>query len=173
MGVTNMQKIILKLLDMMGISPKVGKFGFVSADSNMWILTLPLGKIDAGTYEGKHWGDVVIDDTDAELVFTVGDVYDWNTFSFGEGTVKLNYAKGNTGLAYTGELEDVVTARIKDLYGIDASGSEQGMQGDDYLSLDLWVDGMSKWNTVTDEELDADMDNDTLAKQLKPYYRFA
>ena len=51
----------------------------------------------------------------------------------------LNYANGS-GLAYTGDLEEVVTARIKDLYGFKATGSEQGMQGEDYLSLDIYSD---------------------------------
>ena len=51
----------------------------------------------------------------------------------------LNYA-ADSGLAYTGDLENVVTQRIKDLYGFRATGSEQGMQGEDYLSLDIFQD---------------------------------
>ena len=44
----------------------------------------------------------------------------------------------NSGLAYTSELENLLCDRIAERYGLSASGSEQGMQGDDYLSLDVW-----------------------------------
>ena len=130
---------------------------------------MPLGRISADTYKGELWGDVQLEDTDATLTFAVGDLYDGNTFSIGEGEVNLNYAQGNTGLAYTSELEDVITARIKDLYNLSADGSEQGMQGDDYLSLDVWaedVDGTS----VTGEELDADEDDLELEKAVNEFY---
>jgi len=86
------------------------------------------------------WGAVELLDTDATLDFTCGDLYGEGEFYFGEGTVNLNYAPGNEGLAYTNELEDIVTARIKDLYGLETGGSEQGMQGDDYLSLDIYTE---------------------------------
>jgi hypothetical protein len=37
-------------------------------------------------------------------------------------------------------LETLVTDRIGDLYpGLMAGGSEQGMQGENYLSLDMWT----------------------------------
>jgi len=82
---------------------------------------------------------VSIADTTATLTVTVGDLYEEDEFNIGEGTVNLNYV-GNSGLAYTSELEALITDRIQDLYpGLNASGSEQGMQGDDYLSLDLWT----------------------------------
>ena len=68
---------------------------------------------------------------------TVGDLYGEGEFEVGEGTVTLNYAE-HSGLAYTGDLEEVVTQRITDLYGFGATGSEQGMQGEDYLSLDIF-----------------------------------
>ena len=104
-----------------------------------WQLTFDLGVIPAGTYEGGLWGDVTIAETDAKLTVIVGDLFEEGTFEIGEGIVGLNYTS-DTGLAYTGELEDIVTGRIATLYpGLTADGSEQGMQGDDYLSLDLWV----------------------------------
>ena len=87
---------------------------------------------------GLSWKAVQLLDTDAVLTFTCGDLYGHGEFCFGEGTVNLNYAPHNEGLAYTNELEDIVTARIKDLYNLDAGGSEQGMQGDEYLSLDIY-----------------------------------
>jgi hypothetical protein len=108
-------------------------------DDNLWNLQFPLGTIPAGTYDGGYWGDATISETDATLELTVGDLYDEDEFVVGEGTVVLNYANGS-GLAYTGDLEEVVTARIKDLYGFKATGSEQGMQGEDYLSLDIYSD---------------------------------
>ena len=133
-----MQKFLNKLLDLIGYTAD-GDVSVTKLFDDMWSIELPLGIIDGGVYEGEHWGDTHIEDTNATLVFTVGDLYDEGEFNFGEGMVKLNYADGNEGLAYTSELETVITDRIKDLYGIDAGGSEQGMQGDDYLSLDLWT----------------------------------
>ena len=106
-------------------------------EDNLWNLQFPLGTIPAGTYEGGYWGDATISETDATLTLTVGDLYDEGEFVVGEGTVVLNYAE-HSGLAYTGDLEQVVTQRIKDLYGFKATGSEQGMQGEDYLSLDIF-----------------------------------
>tara|TARA_B100000900_G_scaffold386355_1_gene376762 strand:+ start:268 stop:690 length:423 start_codon:yes stop_codon:yes gene_type:complete len=104
-----------------------------------WQLTFDLGVIPAGTYEGGYWGDASITMTDAKLTVIVGDLFEEGTFEIGEGIVGLNYTD-DSGLAYTGELEDIVTDRIATLYpGLKADGSEQGMQGDDYLSLDLWV----------------------------------
>ena len=108
-------------------------------DVDLWNLSFPLGVIPAGTYEGGYWGVATIEDTDAVLTVTVGNLYDEDEFNIGEGTVKLNYAAGS-GLAYTSDLETVVTDRIGDLYpGLYAGGSEQGMQGEDYLSLDMWT----------------------------------
>ena len=106
-------------------------------EDNLWNLLFPLGVIPAGTYEGGYWGDAVISETDATLTLTVGDLYGEGEFEVGEGTVTLNYAE-HSGLAYTGDLEEVVTQRITDLYGFGATGSEQGMQGEDYLSLDIF-----------------------------------
>ena len=162
-----MQKLLIKLFELMGVT--AGDIELSSIDGNLWRVYLPLGRISADTYKGELWGDVQLDQTEATLTFAVGDLYDGNTFSIGEGEVNLNYAEGNTGLAYTSELEDVITARIKDLYNLSADGSEQGMQGDDYLSLDVWaedVDGTS----VTGDELDADEDDLELEKAVNEFY---
>lgn len=130
-----MEKMLNKVLAMMGVGPEV----VYSTDGEVAIVELPLGLIEGGTYTDGLWGTVELLDTDAVLTFTCGDLYDEGEFNFGEGTVNLNYAPGNKGLAYTSDLETLVTDRIKDLYGLDAGGSEQGMQGDEYLSLDLWT----------------------------------
>ena len=131
-----MMRMLEKLLEMMGVDASVVTY----SDNETASISLPLGLIAGGSYSDGLWGDVTLLDTDATLDFTCGDLYGEGEFYFGEGTVNLNYAPGNEGLAYTNELEDIVTARIKDLYGIDAVGSEQGMQGDDYLSLDIYTE---------------------------------
>jgi len=165
-----MQKVLIKLIELMGVTAG-DKVVIEAVDYYLWRLDLPLGKIDGGTYEGKHWGDAVIEDTDAWLTFTVGNLYAKNKFSIGEGIVDINYAEGNQGLAYTGELEDVVTQRIKDLYNLKADGSEQGMQGDDYISLDIWMDGLGDLE-LTDEQMDADDDDVESENYLKQFCRF-
>lgn len=129
-----MDKTLNKLLGMLG----VGYDAVTYTDGETHQIRVPLGRIDAGTYSNGLWGDVELLDTDAVLGFTCGDLYGEDEFVFGEGTVDLDYAPGNTGLAYSCELEDLIVERIRDLTGLDASGSEQGMQGDDYLSLDIW-----------------------------------
>ena len=166
MGVTNMQKLLIKLLEMMGV-PAGDKVVIESLDNFLWRIDVPLGKIDGGTYEGKHWGDAIIEDTDAWLTFVVGNLYAPNEFNIGEGQVNLVYADGNTGLAYTGDLEDVVTARIKDLYNLNADGSEQGMQGDDYLSLDIWLDVDNIQDVhLTPEQMEDDEESENYLKQF-------
>jgi len=165
-----MQKLLIKLLELMGITAG-DKVVIEAVDYYLWRIDLPLGKIDAGTYEGKHWGDSKIVDTNAWLTFTVGNLYDSNRFSIGEGIVDINYADGNEGLAYTGDLEDVITARIKDLYNLNTDGSEQGMQGDDYLSLDIWSEGLGD-RELTDEQMDADYADEESENYLKQFCRF-
>ena len=165
-----MQKLLIKLLELMGITAG-DKVVIEAVDYYLWRLDLPLGKIDGGTYEGKHWGDAVIEDTDAWLTFTVGNLYSSNRFSIGEGIVDINYAEGNEGLAYTGDLEDVITARIKDLYNLNTDGSEQGMQGEDYLSLDIWSEGLGD-RELTDEQMDADYADEESENYLKQFCRF-
>mgnify|MGYP003687679801 FL=1 len=165
-----MQKLLIKLIELMGIVAG-DKVVIESVDNFLWRLDLPLGKLSGGTYDGVHWGDAQIEDTDAWLTFTVGNMYSANKFSIGEGQVNLNYAAGNEGLAYTGDLEDVVTQRIKDLYNLKADGSEQGMQGDDYISLDIWLDDFDDVE-LTGEQMDADFDDTVSENYLKQFCRF-
>ena len=131
-----MMELLNKLLEMMGVDMSVVTY----SDGETVQISLPLGMIEGGTYGDGLWGDVTLLDTDATLNFTCGDLFGEDEFYFGEGTVNLNYAPHNEGLAYTNELEDLICNRIKDLYGLDAGGSEQGMQGDDYLSLDIYTE---------------------------------
>ena len=112
-------------------------------DDNVYAVVVSLGNGWAGDYKGGYWGDCAITDDALEMHFNFGDVYgDGEEIACGEGFVHLTYKGGCSanGLAYTGDLEQVVTQRIKDLYGFNASGSEQGMQGEDYLSLDIFED---------------------------------
>ena len=106
-------------------------------DSVEWVLSLPLGEVEGGVYKGGYWGDAVVTGFPATLNLLVGDLYDEGEFVIGEGKVNVAYEPAS-GLAYTGELENLLCDRITELYGLSASGSEQGMQGDDYLSLDVW-----------------------------------
>ena len=152
-----MQKLLIKLLELMGATAG-GDVTVEGIDNFLWRIELPLGKIDGGTYKGLHWGDATITDTDALLHFYVGDLHG-NSFSIGEGQVNLDYVEGS-GLAYTGDLEDVVTARIRDLYNLKTDGSEQGMQGDFELeddgtlthaySIDVHVDS-PLWEQLSDK----------------------
>ena len=50
----------------------------------------------------------------------------------------MDYADGS-GLAYTGALDRKIEDAVYDMTGglLHCSGSEQGMQGDDYLSVDV------------------------------------
>ena len=130
-----MENMLNKLLDTMGVGAEVTEY----FDEGVVLVTLPLGNIAGGVYENELWGDAVIEDTDAALNFTFGDVYGDGEINIGEGTVVLNYLP-ESGLAYGGDLEDLVCDRIRDLYNITTFGSEQGMQGDEYLSLDIDVD---------------------------------
>ena len=106
-------------------------------DSVEWVLSLPLGEVEGGRYKGGFWGDAEVTGFPATLKLHVGDLYDEGEFVLGEGKVRVAY-EPTSGLAYTGELENLLCDRITELYGLSASGSEQGMQGDDYLSLDVW-----------------------------------
>lgn len=108
-------------------------------DTAVYSISIPLGDGFAGEYTGGLWGDVAITNDSLVLNTTYGDLYGEEEFYFGEGTVQLDYVAGS-GLAYTGPLDDLVGERLRAVTGglISASGSEQGMQGDDYLSLDVY-----------------------------------
>lgn len=109
----------------------------------VWEITIPLGEGFAGEYRGGYWGDPIIKNDQLEFVFTYGDIYGDGDILIGEGTVHLRYGN-NSGLAYTSKLETKITDRIQAVSNglITAEGSEQGMQGDDYLSLDVFVEGI-------------------------------
>ena len=105
---------------------------------NFYSVSINLGTGFAGNYKGGYWGDCAITNDELKLAFVYGDIYDEGEEHFGEGTVHLDYADGS-GLAYTGELDKLVEQKVEELTGglITCSGSEQGMQGDDYLSVDV------------------------------------
>lgn len=111
-------------------------------DIDLYSVSIPLGDGFAGEYAGGLWGDVAITNDSLVLNTTCGDLYEEGEFDFGEGTVQLDYVAGS-GLAYTGPLDDLVGERLRAVTGglLSASGSEQGMQGDDYLSLDVYEEG--------------------------------
>ena len=117
-------------------------------DTNMYNVTVQLGNGWAGDYKGGYWGDCAITDDTLALNFLVGDIYDEQEIACGEGFVHLTYKGGCSanGLAYTGDLDDAVCAKIAAVTNgvVDAHSSEQGMQGhfddtESYLSLDVSV----------------------------------
>ena len=105
---------------------------------NFYSVSINLGTGFAGNYKGGYWGDCAITNDELKLEFVYGDIYDEGEEHFGEGTVHLDYADGS-GLAYTGALDKRVEEKLEEITGglITCSGSEQGMQGDDYLSVDI------------------------------------
>ena len=111
------------------------------ADVNLYTVSIPLGNGFAGEYAGGLWGDCASTNDSLVLNTVYGDVYEDGECFFGEGTVLLDYVEGS-GLAYAGPLDELVGERVRAVTGglISASGSEQGMQGNDYLSLDVHVE---------------------------------
>ena len=105
---------------------------------NFYSVSINLGTGFAGKHKGGYWGDCAITNDELKLEFVYGDIYDEGEEHFGEGTVHLDYADGS-GLAYTGALDKRVEEKLEEITGglITCSGSEQGMQGDDYLSVDI------------------------------------
>ena len=101
---------------------------------------MALGDGFAGDYEGGYWGDCAITNDKLEFEFLVGDVWGEDDITVGEGLVYVDYVEGS-GLAYTGELDKLVCERIAAVTNnvVEATSSEQGMQGDDYISLDVYV----------------------------------
>ena len=117
--------------------------GVEQLDSVEWVLSMPLGEVKGGRYSGVLWGDVDVYTFPAVLKLHVGDLYNEGQFVLGEGKIGISYAPGS-GLAYTSELEQNLCDRIAQCYGLSASGSEQGMQGKNYLSLDVWLPDAKK-----------------------------
>ncbi len=119
-----------------------------SLEDNVLDVVVNLGNGWAGDYNGGYWGDCSILNDKLQLCFTVGDIYDEQEIACGEGFVHLKYKGGCSanGLAYTGDLDDAVCAKIAAVTNgvVDAHSSEQGMQGhfddtESYLSLDVSV----------------------------------
>ena len=104
----------------------------------MYSVEINLGTGFAGDYKGGYWGDCAITNDELYLHFLYGDIYEEGDEDFGEGMVGLEYAEGS-GLAYTGALDTLVEERLEEITGglITCSGSEQGMQGEEYLSVDV------------------------------------
>ena len=105
---------------------------------NFYSVSINLGTGWAGSYKGGHWGDCTITNDELKLDFTYGDIYGEYDENFGEGFIDLTYAK-DSGLAYTGELDRKIEDAVYDMTGglLHCSGSEQGMQTDEYLSVDV------------------------------------
>lgn len=115
---------------------------FVGSESQpMWEFSIPLGGGFAGEYTGGLWGDPVILNDELTFVFTYGDLYGDGEACMGEGTVYLEY-EDEDALAYTSALENKICSRVAQVSGgfIYCCGSEQGMQGEEYLSLDVSVE---------------------------------
>ena len=120
------------------LQAKLGDAITICDETDFYSVSINLGTGYAGYYEGGYWGDCTITNDELKLAFIYGDIYDEGEEAFGEGTVHLDYADGS-GLAYTGALDKLVEDKLEELTGglITCSGSEQGMQGEDYLSVDM------------------------------------
>tara|TARA_Y100000991_G_scaffold85817_1_gene64698 strand:+ start:971 stop:1378 length:408 start_codon:yes stop_codon:yes gene_type:complete len=120
------------------LQAELGDAVTITDETDFYAVSINLGTGFAGNYKGGYWGDVAIKNDELTLAFIYGDIYDNGEESFGEGIVELEYAD-DSGLAYTGELDKLVEQTVEGLTGglITCSGSEQGMQGDDYLSVDV------------------------------------
>jgi len=118
--------------------------------NNASMVTISLGNDWAGHYEGGYWGDCSIDDDELQITFSVGDIYEDGDFHIGEGIVRLTYSADNEGMAYTGELDKEVGQALREVTNgmLDCGGSEQGMQDDTYLSVDMEVVDHSKQETI-------------------------
>ena len=105
---------------------------------NFYSVSINLGTGWAGSYKGGYWGDCAITNDELKLDFVYGDIYGEYDENFGEGYIDLTYADGS-GLAYTGELDRRIEDKLYDMTGglLHCSGSEQGMQTDEYLSVDV------------------------------------
>ena len=128
-----MYKLLEKLQTKLGDAITIENEG-----DRMYSVEINLGTGFAGDYKGGYWGDCTITNDELKLHFLYGDIYEEGDEDFGEGVVDLAYAEGS-GLAYTGALDTLVEERLEEITGglITCSGSEQGMQGEDYLSVDI------------------------------------
>ena len=120
------------------LQTKLGDAVTITDEGEFYAVSINLGTGFAGNYKGGYWGDCAITNDELKLEFVYGDIYGEYDENFGEGTVHLDYADGS-GLAYTGALDRKIEDAVYDMTGglLHCSGSEQGMQGDDYLSVDV------------------------------------
>mgnify|MGYP004307682237 CR=1 FL=1 len=111
-------------------------------DGEGYDISVDLGNGWAGDYATADWGgwgnvSITSDDLCFETTLTEedGEVYFW------QGNVVVEYAK-DSGLVYTSKLEDklmeVLEKRTNGL--LTAHGSEQGMQGENYLDVDVFTE---------------------------------
>ena len=109
-------------------------------NTNMYNVKCAIGDGFAGSYKGGYWGDCAITDDKLSVEFLLGDIWGEDEITCGEGYVYVDYVEGS-GLAYTGELDKLVCERIAAATNnvVEAASSEQGMQGEDYISLDMYV----------------------------------
>ena len=143
-----MQNFEAKLATVINALTEAGCTVKEASGDNLYSVTVQLGDGFAGDYKGGYWGDCAITDDTLALNFLVGDIWGENEISCGEGFVHLTYKGGcdANGLAYTGDLDDAVCAKIAEATNnvVEATSSEQGMQGhfddtESYLSLDVSV----------------------------------
>ena len=129
-----LNKLKAKLGDAVTICDEFDEIG----RENFYSVEVNLGTGWAGSYKNKLWGDCAITNDELTLDFTYGDIYGEYEENFGEGFVNLDYAEGS-GLAYTGELDRKIEDAVYDMTDglLHCSGSEQGMQTDEYLSVDV------------------------------------
>lgn len=106
----------------------------IFCDETEYRFTLPIPKevLGDGSFAGGYWGEGSVKVQDTALTFLVNIADDYT----GEGRIKLEYISRDS-LVYTSKLEDAICKYILETYGIVCTGSEQGMQGYDYLSVDV------------------------------------
>ena len=129
-----LNKLKAKLGDAVTICDEFDEIG----RENFYSVEVNLGTGWAGSYKNKLWGDCAITNDELKLEFTYGDIYGEYEENFGEGFVYLTYVDGS-GLAYAGDLDNKIENAVYDMTGglLHCCGSEQGMQSEEYLSVDV------------------------------------
>ena len=129
-----LNKLKTRLGDKVTITDEFDEIG----RENFYSVEVNLGTGWAGSYKNKLWGDCTITNDELKLEFTYGDIYGEYDENFGEGFVYLTYVDGS-GLAYAGDLDNKIENAVYDMTGglLHCCGSEQGMQSEEYLSVDV------------------------------------
>ena len=129
-----LNKLKTRLGDKVTITDEFDEIG----RENFYSVEVNLGTGWAGSYKNKLWGDCTITNDELKLEFTYGDIYGEYDENFGEGFVYLTYADGS-GLAYAGDLDNKIENAVYDMTSglLHCCGSEQGMQSEEYLSVDV------------------------------------